>query len=223
MPGSRGRDSGCPLPPAQTRARAASAHGSHLGDKHARAIRSRTHTRPTGVADGLWLGVQHRPSFRESPWPIAFPPSAPPTVPRPCSRTSSVLCDRSTPRSRTCGTYRFAFSHRPANCLRAATGPPGSRAWSFSACLGSLTPRGRATLAVTRRRVVAFLASERRRLPESVISELYTQPTDTPVQRFECGLTTALTWLGVRVVRYAFPVRLLHSLLHAGLSRRYLG
>src|ERR1035438_9542016 len=32
---------------------------------------------------------------------------------------------------------------------------------------------------------------------------------------------TALTWLGARVVRYSFPVRLLHSLLHAGLSRRY--
>src|SRR5437773_5550003 len=27
----RGRDSGCPLPPAQTRAGAASAHGSYLG------------------------------------------------------------------------------------------------------------------------------------------------------------------------------------------------
>src|SRR5260370_28771820 len=34
----RGRDSDCPLPPAQTRARAPNAHGSHLGDKHAQAI-----------------------------------------------------------------------------------------------------------------------------------------------------------------------------------------
>src|SRR5436309_5428564 len=57
--------------------------------------------------------------------------------------------------------------------------------------------------------------------PEHTISELNTQPADTPVQRFKCGLTTALTWLGARVVRYSFPVRLFHSLLHAGLSRRY--
>src|SRR5437016_13177687 len=51
--------------------------------------------------------------------------------------------------------------------------------------------------------------------------QLNTQPTDTPVRRFKCSLTTALTWLGARVVRYSFPVRLFHSLLHAGLSRRY--
>ena len=56
-----------------------------------------------------------------------------------------------------------------------------------------------------------------------LISELNTLPTDAPVQRFKCGLTTALAWLGARVARYAFPVRLFHSLLHAGLSRRYPG
>jgi len=54
-----------------------------------------------------------------------------------------------------------------------------------------------------------------------LISELNTLPADTPVQRFKCDLTTALAWLGARVARYAFPVRLFHSLLHAGLSRRY--
>jgi hypothetical protein len=37
------------------------------------------------------------------------------------------------------------------------------------------------------------------------ISELNTQPTDTPVQRFKCSLTAALTWLGARVERYSFP------------------
>ena len=56
----------------------------------------------------------------------------------------------------------------------------------------------------------------------SWISELNTLPTDAPLQRFKCGLTTALAWLGARVARYAFPVRLFHSLLHAGLSRRSL-
>ena len=58
-------------------------------------------------------------------------------------------------------------------------------------------------------------------IPIREISELSTQPTDAPVQRFECGLAAALAWLGARVVRYSFPVRLFHSLLQAGLSRRY--
>jgi hypothetical protein len=55
------------------------------------------------------------------------------------------------------------------------------------------------------------------------ISELNTLPADTPLPRFKCGLATALAGLGARVARYAFPVRLLHSRLHAGLSRRYPG
>jgi len=46
--------------------------------------------------------------------------------------------------------------------------------------------------------------------PKPLITELNTQPTDTPVQRFKCDVTAALTWLGARVVRYAFSVRLFH-------------
>jgi len=38
--------------------------------------------------------------------------------------------------------------------------------------------------------------------------------------RFNYGLTTAPAKLDVRMVRYSFPVRLLHSQPHAGLSRR---
>jgi hypothetical protein len=42
------------------------------------------------------------------------------------------------------GLPLIAFSLRPAILSRrAATGSPGSRAWSFSACLGSSTPPGR--------------------------------------------------------------------------------
>jgi hypothetical protein len=44
--------------------------------------------------------------------------------------------------------------------------------------------------------------------PNRKISELSTQPADTPVQRFKCDVAAALTWLGARVVRYTFPVRL---------------
>jgi len=42
-------------------------------------------------------------------------------------------------------------------------------------------------------------------------SQCYTHP-----------LTVVSVWFQARVVRYAFPVRLFHPLLHAGLSRRFL-
>jgi len=35
-------------------------------------------------------------------------------------------------------------------------------------------------------------------------SELNTQPAYAPVQRFKCSLTTALAWLGVRMVATPF-------------------
>src|ERR1017187_8878915 len=128
--------------------------------------------------------------------------------PPPCMRALSLI----------------AFSLRPApHCSRAATGSPGSRAWSFSACLGSSTPQGRTTLALFA--CGTLLPSRQSDAVGSLhplISELNTQPTGTPVQRFKSILAaTALAWLGARVVRYTFPVRLFHSLLHAGLSRRF--
>ncbi len=63
---------------------------------------------------------------------------------------------------------------------------------------------------------VAFWRYDTMGVPIRPISELNTQPTDAPVQRFECGLAAALAWLGARVVRYSFPVRLFHSLPQAG-------
>ncbi len=53
-------------------------------------------------------------------------------------------------------------------------------------------------------RVFAFRLAGHRLLPDSQISELNTPPTYTPVQRFKCSLTTALAWLGARLVRYSF-------------------
>ena len=38
--------------------------------------------------------------------------------------------------------------------------------------------------------------------------------------RFDCHLAMGPAKLGVRSLRYSFPVGLFHSLLHAGLSRR---
>jgi len=53
-------------------------------------------------------------------------------------------------------------------------------------------------------RILSFRLAGHRRRPGSAISELNTQPAYTPVQRFKCGLSTALAWLGARVVCYAF-------------------
>jgi len=51
----------------------------------------------------------------------------------------------------------ITFSLRPAaSSRRAATGSPGSRAWSFSACLGSSTPSGRVRSRAGDRPRVAF-------------------------------------------------------------------
>jgi len=53
-------------------------------------------------------------------------------------------------------------------------------------------------------RILSFRLAGHRRHPGSAISELNTQPAYSPVQRFKCGLSTALAWLGARVVCYAF-------------------
>ena len=54
--------------------------------------------------------------------------------------------------------------------------------------------------AIVRRRI-AFWKSHAMGVPQRLISELNGQPTDTPVQRFKCGLTAALAWLGARMIR----------------------
>ena len=87
--------------------------------------------------------------------------------------------------------------------------------------LGVFDSAGPLRARVIARSLIAFWHTDTMGFLKREISELNTQPTDTPVQRFKCDLTTALTWLGARVVRYTFPVRLFHSRLHAGLSRRY--
>src|SRR6266852_5839123 len=51
--------------------------------------------------------------------------------------------------------WLIAFSHRSAALQpRTVTGSLGSRAWSFYACVGSLTPQGRGALALSH---IAFL------------------------------------------------------------------
>jgi len=81
---------------------------------------------------------------------------------------------------------------------------------------GSSTPRECDALALSRAALLPSGRPDAVGFPHRMILELNTQPTDTPVQRFKYSLTAAFAWLGARVVRYAFPVRLFHSLLHTG-------
>jgi S1/P1 Nuclease len=78
-------------------------------------------------------------SARCSPWSVAFPPCPPQVLAHPCSGTSQVLFDRPTPHGRACWTSgsRPSPAGPPHLRQRASMGSPGSRAWSFHACLGS--------------------------------------------------------------------------------------
>jgi len=90
--------------------------------------------------------------------------------------------------------------------------------------MGSLTPQGGRALALPR---TALLPSAWPDIVGSLFCRFRsshlrdTQPAYAPVQRFGCVVAAAPAWLGVRMVRYSFPVWLFHSLLHAGLSRRF--
>jgi hypothetical protein len=202
--GGRGRDSGYPLPahrpvPALL---AASAHGSHLGDRHAQAMTACTCSLQHCSAPVLWHCVQHRPMPGNL---LGRPPSLHPL--RPGSQISPVLCGRATPRRRARRTYGASPSPPGPSALRPRAATSSRfRAGSFSACLGSSTPQDGCVLASTGRSLVACWGPDTMGVLERPLSELYTQPTDTPVQRFPCDVTAALTWLGARVVRYTFPV-----------------
>src|SRR5947199_7053443 len=118
--------------------------------------------------------------------------------------------------------WLIAFSSRPAHCSRGRLRGLPVLAHRVSLHAWGLRLRGAAPCSRYRKRaLLPSVPSDAVGSPHYLISELNTQPTVTPVQRFKCTLTTALPWLGARVVRYSFPVRLFHSLLHAGLSRRY--
>ena len=103
--------------------------------------------------------------------------------------------------------WLIAFSHRSAALPpRTATGVSRFSRMEFLCMHGVSDSAGPRRTRAIAPRVVAFRLAGHRRLPDSQISELNTQPTYAPVQRFKCSLTTALAWLGVRMVRYSFPV-----------------
>ena len=89
-----------------------------------------------------------------------------------CSGTSQVLRRCPTPRWRACWSYSSSPSPAgPACCCRTPAGSPGSRAWNFQACLGSLTAQDSRVARVFRHSFfvthdVAFRFTEQRRRPE---------------------------------------------------------
>ena len=191
----RGRESGYPLPPAHTRAGAASAH----------ALARLAHF-PGSVSGTGW-------AVACSPWSTAFPPQPPPAAPRFCSAASSVLYRCTTPRDRARGTCRSSRS--PSGPSYLLDGQPrglpvlahgvSPHAW------GLRLRRAEGGLALAPALVLPSVRSDSVGARNQLISELNVLPTDAPLQRFKCGLTTALAWLGARVARYAFPVRLFHT------------
>ena len=113
----------------------------------------------------------------------------------------------------------IAFSLRPSTSIRATMGSPGSRAWSFSACLGSLTPPGCDALALSHAALPSSLltpSAPGNTLFRSSIPSLHiplSNASSAPLRPPSHG--SGPEWFAT-----PSPVRLSHSLLHAGLSRR---
>src|SRR5712691_4982474 len=95
--------------------------------------------------------------------------------------------------------YLIGFSERPADCA-GATGVSRFSPVEFLCMHGVYDSAGsRRTRMFSHTASLSFRLAGHRRRPGLAISELHTQPTYTPVQRFQCGLTTALAWLAARV------------------------
>ena len=112
---SRGRDAGCPAPPAQTRARDPIAHGSHLGEKARPDCYACTSSRQhysapmcsgtvSSIGPCLGFSLADRLPSTRSAWQL----------PASCSHASLVLCSRSTPQMRSPRTCALGFSERSA-------------------------------------------------------------------------------------------------------------
>jgi hypothetical protein len=94
----------------------------------------------------------------------------------------------------------IGFSERPAD-YTGATGVSRFSRMEFLCMPGVFDSAGPLRTRAIARSRIAFWSSDTIGVLEHAISELHTQPTDAPVQRFKCGLTTALAWLGARVDR----------------------
>src|SRR5260370_37193915 len=149
-----------------------------------------------------------------SPWSAAFPPQPPPAVARFCSAASPVLCRCTTPRRRASRTY--GSSPSPPGPHTTCGRRRGLPVLAHGVSLHAWGLRLRGAAPRSRYRECALLPSVRADAvasPKPLISELNTQPTDSPVQRFKCDVTAPLTCLGARVAPSALSVRPFHCRL----------
>src|SRR5208282_5630058 len=115
-----------------------------------------------------------------SPWFAPFPPPPPPRLAPRCSAASSVLRRNPTPLRRTrpaCGSGPSRTGPHEGTPKRS----PGSRACSFSACLGSTTTRDHPPARDSVGVCVAFPLRKQGRHPDLWFSQLDTLPTDSSV------------------------------------------
>jgi hypothetical protein len=119
--------------------------------------------------------------------------------------------------------YRTAISlHRPVcstSVGRQIGGLPVLVHEVSLACLGSTTTQGSRHPRACACLDVAFPFTQQGQHPGLCFRSSIPCPP-VPLFTLRSCLTTGNAKLEVRMVRYSFPVRLFHSLLHAGLSRR---
>src|ERR1039457_5546563 len=160
--------------------------------------------------------------LRRSPWSAPFPPQPPPRLSPLCSAASLVLWRSQTPPWRT----RPAYGYSPSRTGLPAQTPkrsPGSRAYCFSACLGSSTTPGPTSARdITPPAGVAFPLTEKGRRPVLSFRSSIAQPTDASVYASPAASRRPVQDSRSGWSRFSFPVGLFHPLQHAGLSRRTL-
>lgn len=103
--------------------------------------------------------------------------------------------------------------------LQAPPRSPGSRAWSFQTCVGSTTTQDRPGTRDCAPVRIAFRFDDSVGIPIAIFRSSIPSPS-IPLFTLRRTLHSARRKTRGRVVRYSFLVRLLHPLLHAGLSRR---
>jgi hypothetical protein len=131
------------------------------------------------------IARKHRPGRNRQ----ITPPCPPPAVPRCCSDTSSVVHNRPTPRRRACWTSGSWPSPTGPPPRRAPTGSPGSRAWSFHVCQGSLTAQSPQSARDVASCGVAFRHVSRRRHSDRDYFAAQYPACMCPCQRFDGSLT----------------------------------
>jgi hypothetical protein len=103
--------------------------------------------------------------------------------------------------------------------LQASLRYPGSRAWSFQTCMGSATTQVRPGARDDAPDRIAFRFDDSVGDPITVFRSSIPSPSVPLFTLHRTSRDVPCKTRG-RVVRYSFLVRILHPLLHAGLSRR---